>query len=861
MQKSWSSLRVSTITVYIHEYSILLKCAAVKKKVYLIVSSFFLFFLSLEEYSEIYAIHLKAITEPATVRYADFLRAYYKSLLQLPKFKWPMPPSRKPFNLQLVSVLADGSTNESESVGIQYLLRAPEGKSKLSHVLLEGDWGVGKTCLAIELCKRWEEIASLRCYSLVVLLRAEEKGVQDAKTLTDIFIHHNSTLQHDVAREVTANSGESLLLIIDSADRLLTVTNENSILLKILKGSLLPKCTVLLLCWKSFANDVMGLCGRPVDRRVELIGFTEEEIEQHAEAYLGYNSELLSEFHDYLSATPAVMSTMHVPFHTAIAVEAFKQAKLNSISPPSTLTEMYTILSSHLLQQHMLLQGLTEVGFKYDKFEHLPPKTYSQLCNIAKLSYTHLSFGDMLHCKLPKGCYHMGFMVGLPELYVSRRRSSMLYSYLHLYMQEYLAAFHISRLQSSEQLEVFHKHVMSPSFNGVWRFLSGMTQLKAPLCREVLAEVVKDGTLSPTVLQCLYEAHKHVPCEQLLQTSNLTFPQAQYGEEVTPLDCYRLGCCLAHSSCNVCLQLRLNSTMLHHLLIGLQSSDSMTSSVHTLFLRPPITQDILTLLHDFPHQFLRGLDLSHCELNRETVDHLATIIPRFLSLQRLDIRGNPIGAGGLVKLLHSLTSLNLETLNIINVGLGCSDITALSPLLSEDSCLHHLSVGDEGLPDDCLNTLIQTTLTSHSLHSLHLWLLNLKPCVSLLSLLLASEKCHLNEFELHGCKFGEECCQLLSKGLTSNTSLTSLILSMFDVPSSHQLGRGGAEALADMIKLNATLENLQILFDRSLCRSGAEALVSSLKTNKTLKILKLPQQHFTQSEMVAMDKRIKWSSP
>ena len=806
------------------------------------------------------------MTEPATVRYADFLKAYYRSLLQLPKFKWPMPPSRKPFNLQLIPLPASNEVkdcSERNAISMQYLLRSPDdGKSKLSCVVIEGEWGVGKSSLAVELCRRWEELAALRSYSLVVLLRAEERVVQEAKAVVDIFVHHNASLQHDVAREVTANDGKGLLLVIDSADRLLSLTNENSVLLEILRGSLLTKCTVMLLCWKSLTDDVIALCDRPIDRRVELIGFTDDEIEQHAEACLGYDSEVLREFHHYLSVNPVVRSTMHVPFHTAIVVEAYKQAKLCGTAPPMTMTDMYTTLSQHLLQQHLLLQGSAEEGFKVDKFEDLPSKVYNQLCSLAKLAFIHLSCDELLHCKLPKGCYHMGFLVGLPELYASRRRTAMFHSFLHVNLQEYLAAFHISRLPSSEQLDVFHKHFLLPSFSGVWRYLSGMTQLKAPVCKEVLGEVVHDGMLSPAVLQCLYEAHRYVPYEQLLQTSSLKFPHTQYGEEVTPLDCYRLGCCLAHSSCNVCLQLRLNADMLRHLMLGLRSSNTRTGSIQTLFLRPPITQPLLAILDEIPHQFLSGLDLSHCELDREMADHLATVVPKLKSLRCLDIRGNPIGSGGLAKLLHSLRPLDsLDTLNLINVGLGCSDISALSPLLSENCSLRHLSVGDEGLPDDCASSLIQTTLSCCSLHSLHLWLLDLQPHMTAMTRLLSSNECQLSKLELHGCKIGEDGCKALSKGLSTNSHLTSLILSMFDVPLSGQLGRSGAEALADMILTNSKLENLEILFDRSISRPGVEALVAALKLNRTMKLLKLPQQHFTPSEIFAMDTRVKWSSP
>ena len=75
------------------------------------------------------------------------------------------------------------------------------------------------------------------------------------------------------------------------------------------------------------------------------------------------------------------------------------------------------------------------------------------------------------------------------------------------------------------------------------------------------------------------------------------------------------------------------------------------------------------------------------------------------------------------------------------------------------------------------------------------------------------------------------------------------------------VSRGKQLAHEGHVRLEVILENLEILFDRSLGRSGADALIAALKVNRTLKLLKLPQQHFTQHEIVAMDTRVKWSSP
>ena len=73
---------------------------------------------------------------------------------------------------------------------------------------------------------------------------------------------------------------------------------------------------------------------------------------------------------------------------------------------------------------------------------------------------------------LPSDFDPLGLMQSYPELYVDRG-ASVLYSFLHLTVQEYLAAYHISQQSRDEQAafineEIFEKEV-------VVRFLAGLT--------------------------------------------------------------------------------------------------------------------------------------------------------------------------------------------------------------------------------------------------------------------------------------------------------------------------------------------------------------------------------------------------
>ena len=62
-----------------------------------------------------------------------------------------------------------------------------EGQNKLRLFLIEEAPGIGKSTLAWELCRKWEEFACMRQYSLVILLRLREEEVQKISNVGYLF--------------------------------------------------------------------------------------------------------------------------------------------------------------------------------------------------------------------------------------------------------------------------------------------------------------------------------------------------------------------------------------------------------------------------------------------------------------------------------------------------------------------------------------------------------------------------------------------------------------------------------------------------------------------------------------------------
>ena len=67
-------------------------------------------------------------------------------------------------------------------------LLTPENDGKpIRFVLVEDPPGIGKSTFAWEVCRRWDEMETLRDYQTVVLLRLREKWVLNATSLSDLF--------------------------------------------------------------------------------------------------------------------------------------------------------------------------------------------------------------------------------------------------------------------------------------------------------------------------------------------------------------------------------------------------------------------------------------------------------------------------------------------------------------------------------------------------------------------------------------------------------------------------------------------------------------------------------------------------
>ena len=459
-------------------------------------------------------------------------------------------------------------------------------------LLVEGPPGIGKSTFAWELCRRWDEIESLRDYHTVVLLKLREKWVLNATSLSDLFRYpSNPDFSKIIAEELVATQGKHLLLVLDGFDEVSHSFHEDSVIKSILCKQLLPECTIILTTRPSAKATLRSVCQPQVDKHVEIIGFTEGERVRYITEVFSKEPELQANFLKYMFFVPHIKSMMYIPLNCAIIAQVYSESQSSHhLAIPRTRTQLYKALAHSLLVRHMKMKegnreytSMLPEGLNKEDMER-----FRVLAKFAFDSYHEDESKKVTFFKedIPEGLAHFGFMNESTEMYAGKGVEQT-FSFLHLSLQEYLAAWHIAHSYSIEFQVAYHGmavrasqlHRQDISYRGSNReeeyilsslepleeslvepaiFLTGITGFR---CQsedgrnhwEMYLSHDTAGVRELSVLlRSLYEAQNPTILSHYFNADSdrrkIRICKGVSEGSRTPYDCYALSYCLAHSS-------------------------------------------------------------------------------------------------------------------------------------------------------------------------------------------------------------------------------------------------------------------------------------------------------------------------
>ena len=564
-------------------------------------------------------------------------------------------------------------------------------------------------------------------------------------------------------------------------------------------------------------------CVDEISQHIKLLPSVEQNL---SKAEIEADPFLPTNYKNYLSSTPAIRAALYTTFNAKMAAEVFTWSLHHESPPPTTMTELFTTFTLKTLVHHLSTHPVYhKQQLKVTTFSDLPTDVYKQFLGLCRMAYEGILNRQQLvfsAAHLPTGFAPLGLMQEVPQLYTEGGASS--YHFIHLTVQEYLAAVHISQLPAHEQTRLFQEHVNSGHFKMTMRFLAGLTKLA-----NIPHRIRMVGDTELNYFHLLFEA-KDISMTTRTLGSRKIFVSSHYSW--TPLDYYVTGHAISHSNCP--WELNFNNYFkdnekFEQFCQGCAAPGGAGCSghiSHANFSSSDLTsKSIQSFVNIPPHilQDMRKLDLSHNKLDESACDLLAKAVPSMSRLKELWLADNPIGSGGAVEVIKALCGSGVKKLDLGYTGIGVPDCEALCELLkpsnSLNTTLKDLRLGFNTIGEEGVTAVAKVLVENKSLT--HLW--------------------------LFGCHISGQGTSELAAALCKNSSLKYLYM------QNNPIGVEGASSMSDMLKHNTTLEEL-ILRDNSIGEEEVRQLINSLKHNQTLRILCLPKEYKSENS----DHRIDW---
>ena len=422
-------------------------------------------------------------------------------------------------------------------------------------ILVEGAPGVGKSTFAWEFCRRWERGEIAQQYDLVLLLRLRDYRISKAKCLKDLIYHHSGKVCEAVVSELESCLGVNVLLILEGYDELPDECRHRpSVFLELINGQQLPFATLLVTSRPWATCEVRQQFGHRIFQHIEVLGFTKEQITTYIRSALSEEEAL--DLERKLEKQSTVKMCMYIPLNCAIVVTVYLECNANGVVLPTTLSEYYIALSCAILLRYLRAKDIFSKPLEI--LDNLPAAVRRKFCSLCQLAYDSIAgAGDqvkLIFTDLPEDFDGLGFMDSVFEFF-DTQKSVASHNFLHLTLQEFLAAVHISTMDTNQRLEHFKRHA-DGRLRVVLRFLAGLTKLNEMKSSTIFLKVMDvqsdysdcsktaiDYSISSQV-SWVYEAGRGMLIrDSFNEGKTVEFTSKDH------FDSSALGYCIAHSCC------------------------------------------------------------------------------------------------------------------------------------------------------------------------------------------------------------------------------------------------------------------------------------------------------------------------
>ena len=703
-------------------------------------------------------------------------------------------------------------------------------------ILIEGAPGIGKTILLKEVAYRWANGTILLNAIIVFLIYLRDSRFQLVSTINDLIEYFDCLDKNEipvVVKQLKKSNGEGVVFLFDGLDEYPDAL-QNGFLSRLIDRKILSNC-VFVIASRPCASLTLH---NKIERRIEILGFGNEERDEYISKSLKSFPERKEKLEIYLKQHTMLNSLVYIPFHLSVLLFLFQQGNL-----PETLTEMNEYFILHTVYRHMEKHGILTTCIV--KLGDLPKNVHNIIYKLSRLAFEGLQKNQLVFTfdeikqvcpevkNIPGALNGFGLLQAVQHYPVKGAGVTVSFNFLHLTMQEFLAAWYVSHCSIEEQKRLLKQSFMntkswdelSNSNARMWQMYVGIVGVNCDAWMQFTYEnnltlsAIKDPLNYLYYLQCLVEG----------KCDNLDFVSSPFKNSTINFYCRAL---IPYDMVLLCLFLSKSSEYWNYYILTGNAIGDVEIKILTNFL----------LLNTKLLLRITTLDLSFNRLTSQSASAIHDVILEG-ALITLKLYCNFLGEKSTSKISQALKSnVTVKTLGLSCNNIGVNGAKTLAVALYHNRTLEHLFINNNEIMDDgavaiCECFKIKDKRLS-SIKSLNLAFNILTSC-SITAITTAIQEGALTLLDLSSNDLGDNGVYEISKALQVNLTIKQLFLHKSNI------GVRGALSLAVALCHNHTLEDLH-LYGNKILDDGAIAFGESLKTNRTLKYLDIAQNNITE---------------
>ena len=693
-----------------------------------------------------FAYKLWPMNNSIDAQYIDRIKLRYRKLSEVPQPFWLPTNMHKYIQLSLTSRDKPSAVikrDDRDSANERIVTDRSKSFSDLisdidaspgSRFLLVGQPGIGKTTLMQMITRYWAYDKGLSsCWLLLRIVLHDLVLLQHAPDLkTFLSFYGTINLPPGIEDFVLESDGKGLCFIVDGLDEYAAgYENETNFIRSELIGIkterkenvylMLSQSTVVV----SSRPEVASQVEHWFDKRVEVLGFGDDQIDEYILEKYGKDKSLSQ----YMDDHPHIKHTCYIPLQLAMLVY-LKDSRDNSntidhtsgsnepvllvsdTNLPETETEIYEQFIIHTMVRDACKNPTSQCSKKItlptslEKINELnSPEVTTLLFHIANLSY----WGIMREQAIFKEKEVEPILLRTNSSLLVVDRASVIepaiYSFPHLTIQEFLAAFYYNaNFSLAEQITVLQQFSKQLHVTNFLKFCCGLKRNEEPTTFLIFFNWLYKYNERRLPYYCAYEAQSLNASQQLFNFTNgvavlhitfsyydvvsLAFVAVNAAEKLQEITAF---------------QLQYDQSRGRHIQFFLRQlcdADAVYSQLKRLSLIMIYPSNIACLLQKSPKLeilYVRGFQWDNLQPEDTSALVLPSNGPALMNIKDVHLRNLNLGDTGvkrLAKLLLNQSSVYLKQLTLNRNNIGDNGASIVTALLKRLPLLEHVDLAD-----------------------------------------------------------------------------------------------------------------------------------------------------------------------